>query len=1535
MDFRGLDLTSPINRLKSGFAAMCVNVRAYFKGGFQIRNLLTNAIITVADAIETIARLNDTTPAGPGSGYTYVIAAGTKIYAASTGSPSAIATGMSGNPVSMVPFRPNASVQPWMYIGDSAPTPAGSITYVTISTKYAINGDATTFDCSSMLKVRSDSLIYKMGIEEPQTAPVVSTTGTTTTGTDALPATTVPWTNVGGVNPSYNYGQTSGSDGTSPVIISTPAGAQTLTLAITGTATVNGATHGPGDTGPTGSSYPANFTGAGPTIVLGAFTDGSGNVLTGTSPVPLLANVGSGITLQIPAGASQFQIGIDSHANTFSANSGSFTVNWTLVTSAIATVISTLGNVTVYYWGDSPHTGPVADYIWKNPNDTGTGIARSTGTAAGTVTNNSWMFDSSPEDGTVPLLWDTLNSSATITGSIPVFSPALESAGYQDFNMCVVGTIFVPAAGTYEFTFVNKDQIMVGIGGGATVPGGYVTGQVGQTETVVNALPLIYVSTPNGAGGKVFQTISITFPGSGSYEVEIDYDYWYHTGRCLYMLLGTVASLPPSTSNIIPPLPQGVRTGVSYACKYRNSQTGAVSNPGPTSTPQVTPVLDNTVVCPYSPDPQVDKVDYYRQDSGLANYTYVATGPNTNPPTPITDTLTDLEAADNQVMDTDDYEPFPSIDLPQSGVVNVSGGVISWVSGNKFNIRWLAGTIIEIGYPTQLAYSLIARPTSDTTIVIPEVPDGTSLTYNIPEPILAAQPLPYLFGPTDNINFEYGVGDPLRPGTLYWSKGSNLDSAPDTNQLDVTDPSEPLVNGAISGGLGVLFSIRRAWIIEPNYYNATATAQGVSGTTWSLQVSQINRGLFMPRCVAVEGSGNIFFRVDDGIHVSVAGLSSQSITDEMLYPLFPHEGSAPQAIVRNGVTIYPPDDTNPEAQKFAIQNGYLYYDYGYSYEAPVVTDVSFIPESATSAGDGIAWANPSSATAGSLPAVANVTGFSISSNVVTFIANNAFESGQYVVLATTDALFLNGLTVQIISTGLSNTQFEFNFPWSDTSLSAESGTATPVANNFASVTEPAIPFSLNAGESIAWSLPTTFSTPEVDGTNFAAAEAGAAASAWQQGGAFGTSSGSPFLATVGCSWSGFQAPSLPAGATISRIYPVFYATGQVLSNSVAVNYSASITSGQVWSGSILLGSFSQQYTAPDASKSLGNTLAIVSQAELDITVKSTDYAPGTITSAAAISQVALAVYYTLSGTPPPAGQTQTLELTGTGLSLPSGAVVTGIAVNFDSGMAFGTVTSANVQLTVSGSPVGNAKTYTPSTWPTASSLGSSSDLWGQGSMSGADANNMGVNVSALLTSDSQLNLNGMSVTVYYETTEPAEGNATLVFDIAAKGWELDLYTGTQPVSHAPNEGQSQQGILVGCADGTVRMMQSSGTETVTGKVLSPAIGGAGWQHIKEYTLEYSSNSSITVTPIVADANNGSYAPSPITLPSTGGTPTKLHGLWGANKFKLMQFEIDITNDLSAQVYLDGVSIQIKSWGANSVYQPVNPFGEQGGYGGQP
>jgi len=882
----------PADMLASNEFRYLQNVRGYLQDRITDRATQSSVhAVSASGPVYSVRRLNDTTPLGPALQFVNVAGAASQIWVNST----SVASGFSGDPVSLIPFRPNASVQPWMYVGDR----------------------------TKMVKVRSDGLTYKTGIAEPQAAPTVGTSTVTTTGTVTIPATSPPWTNNAGANFDYNY---SGTDVTSPVIVATPIVGATVAITVTGTAMVSGISHAPGDAGSVASGFPGSFI-TGAKTVVGAFTNGAGDIV----PIgggPVVVSIGASASFTVPPGATQLQIGVDSHGGTFAANSGSFAATWTLSTSGVATKISTLGEVTAYVWGTpppagggSPHSGPVASYIWKNPSDTGSGTARSITNPVpdGAPTNNSWHFDSTPEDGTVAVDWSTLNPDGSTAGSIPLFEP-LETQGFQDFNCCVVGNLFVPAAGVYSISISNKDQVLFGIGGGATVAGGFVKNPTyGQTKTVISGLPLMLVTVPDGDHGAVSTTLVVTFPAQGVYAMEADWDYWKHTGRKLIIQIGGAD---------IPPLQEGVRTDTSYVGVYRSSQTGAVSNPSPASVQSSLPVLSATVSIPWSSDPQVDRVDYYRQDASLANYTYVATGPNTNPPTPIADALSDLAAATNPILQTDNFEPFPSIDLPHSGVLSVVAGTLTRVSGDLFNVRWLPGTIIQIGSPTQLAYSLFTRPVSTSTMLIPEVPDGTNLVWNIAEPILAAQPLPSMWGPTDNVAYMFACGDFLRPGTLYFTKGNNPDSAPDTNQIEVTSPSEPLMNGCIVNGIGMVFSTEHAWLCYPTFTTALATVSGVQGQPFNLILSITNRGLYLRNCLCTDGSKTVFFRAKDGIYASPGGAGAISITDDTIYNLFPHEGIDGQnQVVGNGFTVYAPNDAAAEQQQLNFANGYLYYDY--------------------------------------------------------------------------------------------------------------------------------------------------------------------------------------------------------------------------------------------------------------------------------------------------------------------------------------------------------------------------------------------------------------------------------------------------------------------------------------------------------------------------------------------------------------------------------------------------------------------------------
>ena len=46
-NFKGMDLTSPLNRIPAGKVALAQNVRAYTEGGFTLRNGLGAPVITV------------------------------------------------------------------------------------------------------------------------------------------------------------------------------------------------------------------------------------------------------------------------------------------------------------------------------------------------------------------------------------------------------------------------------------------------------------------------------------------------------------------------------------------------------------------------------------------------------------------------------------------------------------------------------------------------------------------------------------------------------------------------------------------------------------------------------------------------------------------------------------------------------------------------------------------------------------------------------------------------------------------------------------------------------------------------------------------------------------------------------------------------------------------------------------------------------------------------------------------------------------------------------------------------------------------------------------------------------------------------------------------------------------------------------------------------------------------------------------------------------------------------------------------------
>lgn len=76
---------------------------------------------------------------------------------------------------------------------------------------------------------------------------------------------------------------------------------------------------------------------------------------------------------------------------------------------------------------------------------------------------------------------------------------------------------------------------------------------------------------------------------------------------------------------------------------------------------------------------------------------------------------------------------------------------------------------------------------------------------------------------------------------------------------------------------------------------------------------------------------------------------------------------------------------------------------------------------------------------------AGITAFSIASNVVTFQATNDFSPGQTVLISgLTAGSFMNGLTLTVLATDLSGSQFECNVTHANVNQTNDSGTAVPL-----------------------------------------------------------------------------------------------------------------------------------------------------------------------------------------------------------------------------------------------------------------------------------------------------------------------------------------------------------------------------------------------------------------------------------------------------------------------------------------------------------
>jgi hypothetical protein len=358
-------------------------------------------------------------------------------------------------------------------------------------------------------------------------------------------------------------------------------------------------------------------------------------------------------------------------------------------------------------------------------------------------------------------------------------------------------------------------------------------------------------------------------------------------------------------------------TPFTYRIRPRSSVTGVKGNPSPATRYGINPRrFQVEVSLPVSAyDPQFDTWDIFRMGGTVESYRYI--GSATVGTAFFLDNYDDDAAGAGEALDFDNYEPWPSVDVPFNSTCNVTGPIATITApSSSFFGSYLPGTLVRIGGNN--VYTLRNRPvntsSSNWRLEFEEnATFGSNLPIQIQEPSVANQKLPYMWGP-DATGTVFAVGDPLRPGTLYFSKPNDPDAAPEKYNLEIVQPSEPLIGGKVVDGLSFVASTERWWALYPQFGNELQR--------YNIVQQEVPRGLAAPYGVCTDNQ-QIFFWAKDGIWSTLRG----SLTDEDLYNIFPHDGVAPQPYSYGGYNIIPPDYSQAARFRLAYVNHYLYATY--------------------------------------------------------------------------------------------------------------------------------------------------------------------------------------------------------------------------------------------------------------------------------------------------------------------------------------------------------------------------------------------------------------------------------------------------------------------------------------------------------------------------------------------------------------------------------------------------------------------------------
>ena len=205
--------------------------------------------------------------------------------------------------------------------------------------------------------------------------------------------------------------------------------------------------------------------------------------------------------------------------------------------------------------------------------------------------------------------------------------------------------------------------------------------------------------------------------------------------------------------------------------------------------------------------------------------------------------------------------------------------LITVTSPTVFTVPYVGSAHTYTGGTATLAfldiYSDIQIASSPTLSLTNDVPVTTVNSSGV---IVLEQPLARIWGPYLG-TVMFGCKDPNRPGYLYWCNAGNPDGWSSINNVEVTQPSDPLQNGFYWGGLCWVFSKENLFPIYPAQLGIPNQYQAVP--------SPCGRGLAYSDLAFAAGPDTpAIWGLGKDCIFETSGGPSVSITDDDLWPIF-------------------------------------------------------------------------------------------------------------------------------------------------------------------------------------------------------------------------------------------------------------------------------------------------------------------------------------------------------------------------------------------------------------------------------------------------------------------------------------------------------------------------------------------------------------------------------------------------------------------------------------------------------------------------